>query len=75
MNIEHRIKDPLSRFMSPKNCLLIDDVYCGLTASIKQVSEEGKVNDLFSYYDVSVNNTVEDSKIRDLYFARKAYNR
>ena len=55
--------------------MLIDDVYCGLTASIKQVSEEGKVNDLFSYYDVSVNNTVEDSKIRDLYFARKAYNR
>lgn len=70
LNLEPRIKDPLTRFESMKKCMVLDETYFGLSAQIKQVSEGGEVNSKFKYYDLSVNNKREEQKVRDLFFAK-----
>ena len=70
LDLEYLINDPLKRFEPMKNCIVLDKNLYGLTGQIKQVSEEGKVNEKFQYYDVNINVSKEKNKVRDLFFGR-----
>jgi 5'-3' exonuclease len=70
LEIQELIDNPIKRFEKLKNCIMLDETYFGLTASIKCPTPDGYVNEKFQYYDVIINSKKEEEKIRDLYFAK-----
>ncbi|CAI2359350.1 unnamed protein product [Moneuplotes crassus] len=70
LNLTKRIQEPLSRFETYRKVMLCDENFFGLTAMIKGPTPDGELNSNFRYYDVSINTKKEQSKIRDLFFAK-----
>jgi len=70
LNLEPRLKDPLSRFEANKNCMVLDQTLFGLSAQIKGPTEGEEEKANFKYYDLNINRAREENKLRELFFAK-----